>query len=514
MAMAQNEWYWLEKGTVLAERYRIEDVVSEGGFGIIYIGCDLILDMKVAVKEYFPRRFAMRESGNLELHVYKGAESEKHFRQGLEKFYNEARIQAQFHDLDSIVTVRDFFYENKTAYIINDYVQGINVSEYVRLNGRMEPERVLQLMEPILGSLSKIHSTGLLHRDISPDNIILLGDRAVLIDFGAARTVNIQDDRSITVLFKRGYSAEEQYIRNGRQGPYTDVYAACATMYFMLTGTAPEEAVQRHIKDHVVSLTKQKDIALDFYKKEAIMKGMSVAVESRYPDMKALCDALYGKRGRQFRRQLRLIAVAAVVCLALLCWKAFPLTSAQKDDGRMADAEDSYVEGTSFDGGVFSDERISSGGGISSDGRQPENDSSRMAAKPAKEYRIPDVKEMKKKKAVRKLRQNSPDGLKIHIKKVWHTEKAGKVIGQSVKAGRKYEEGEVREITLRVSRGAKPVSDAGSGQKGSSGDEPSGGQADSGQAGNGKTQTTKEPSNSGTKDSGEKEDGFAGALPW
>ncbi len=289
------ETYWLKKGTILAGKYRIDEVISEGGFGIVYLGFDTVLNMEVAIKEYFPRRFAIREQNSVNIHVYKG-QAEVNFKEGLYKFQNEEKILKKINTIESIVTVRDFFYENNTAYIVSEHVVGETVKKHVCRCGRMKPEKVLEIMKPILVSLTEIHSRGLLHRDISPDNIILKENCAVLIDFGAARLFQEQEDKSMTVFFKRGYSAQEQYVKNGKQTARTDVYAVCATMYYMLTGIQPEESVQRGIKDTVIPLNKMKDIELSFWAKNAIMKGMSVSVTERYPSVESLCQDLYEER--------------------------------------------------------------------------------------------------------------------------------------------------------------------------------------------------------------------------
>lgn len=490
----ENKVYWLEQGTVLAGKYRIEDVIGEGGFGIVYLGYDIVLKMEIAIKEYYPRKCAIRERETTNLYIYKG-ESEDTFEQGLQKFYNEARLQAQFYEMDSIATVRDFFYENWTAYIINDYIAGDDVRTEISMNGKMKQEQVLQLMCPILRSLETIHQKGLLHRDISPDNIILQGDRAVLIDFGAARMSNIQDDRSMTVLFKRGYSAEEQYIRNGKQGPYTDVYAVCATMYYMLTGIEPEEAVSRRIKDHVISLKKFKDIEMDAHVREAIMKGMSVSVKNRYSSMQELYDALYGKRKFPGGKQVGLVAAALIVavCLSIVAAKVY---SAQRmgDHKNPANMTFKAVEASPTSG--VSDRGSDS---VEDDSPSIQNDET---TEPPLIYQIPDVVGLKKEVAQKKIKKNSPDGLTIYVKKVYHT-KAGKglVVGQTPEGGRKYRDGEVKKIVLRISKGKKtPEEPVSTGTE-----EPTS-----------PTAATNAPEPSGASNAGRKktEDGFAGALPW
>lgn len=320
MNMSQKyEVYWLKKGTVLAGKYRICDVISEGGFGIVYLGFDIVLKMNVAIKEYFPRRLVTRKKDENTIYIYRDNVNEERFTKGVQKFLNEARILAQFHKLESIVTVRDFFCENDTAYIVSEHIIGESVKEYVIKHGGMEPDKVLSMMRPILKSLSIIHKSGLLHRDIAPDNIIIQDEKAVLIDFGAARLNGTEEEHSKTVFFKRGYSAEEQYICQGNQGPETDIYAVCATMYYMLTGRQPEESVQRHIRDNVISLEKQKDIHMPKAKKRAIMKGMSVSIEKRYATVEELCRRLYQSETDLCRHRFWQRAVVVILIL-LFCF--------------------------------------------------------------------------------------------------------------------------------------------------------------------------------------------------
>lgn len=220
----------LRPGTYLKERYMLGRVLGEGSFGISYIAWDCLLDTVVAIKEYFPASLVSRhisEDGDRNVYIYEKAEKQK-YQESLEKYLQEAKSLSAYYDLDGIVSVRDFFYENNTAYIIMGYVDGVSVKEYVEKNGPIEGEKLLHMLEPVICSLMKVHQTGVLHRDISPDNILLTRDeRLVLIDFGAARRENINMTRSMTVVFKRGFSPEEQYRTRGRQGVIDKASGMC-----------------------------------------------------------------------------------------------------------------------------------------------------------------------------------------------------------------------------------------------------------------------------------------------
>lgn len=313
----------LRPGMCLRDRYVLGRVLGEGSFGISYIAWDCLLDTVVAIKEYFPASLVSRhiseEDEDTNVYIYEKRESQK-YQESLKKYLGEAKSLSAYYDLDGIVSVRDFFYVNNTAYIVMGYVDGISVKEYVEKNGPIEGEKFLRMLEPVIQSLAKVHQTGVLHRDISPDNMLLTRDeKLVLIDFGAARKENINMTRSMTVVFKRGFSPEEQYRTRGQQGAWTDVYALCATAYYALTGKAPDESIQRVLEDDMPSLTEMTDVDLPMQQKRAFMKGMTVDFHHRYQTMDELYQGLY-QQGRDKKHLGAWLAGAAAVvcCVALL----------------------------------------------------------------------------------------------------------------------------------------------------------------------------------------------------
>ena len=313
----------LRPGMCLRDRYVLGRVLGEGSFGISYIAWDCLLDTVVAIKEYFPASLVSRhiseEDEDTNVYIYEKRESQK-YQESLKKYLGEAKSMSAYYDLDGIVSVRDFFYANNTAYIVMGYVDGISVKEYVEKNGPIEGEKFLRMLEPVIQSLAKVHQTGVLHRDISPDNMLLTRDeKLVLIDFGAARKENINMTRSMTVVFKRGFSPEEQYRTRGQQGAWTDVYALCATAYYALTGKAPDESIQRVLEDDMPSLTEMTDVDLPMQQKRAFMKGMTVDFHHRYQTMDELYQGLY-QQGRDKKHLGAWLAGAAAVvcCVALL----------------------------------------------------------------------------------------------------------------------------------------------------------------------------------------------------
>ena len=313
----------LRPGMCLRDRYVLGRVLGEGSFGISYIAWDCLLDTVVAIKEHFPASLVSRhiseEDEDTNVYIYEKRESQK-YQESLKKYLGEAKSLSAYYDLDGIVSVRDFFYANNTAYIVMGYVDGISVKEYVEKNGPIEGEKFLRMLEPLIQSLAKVHQTGVLHRDISPDNMLLTRDeKLVLIDFGAARKENINMTRSMTVVFKRGFSPEEQYWTRGQQGAWTDVYALCATAYYALTGKAPDESIQRVLEDDMPSLTEMTDVDLPMQQKRAFMKGMTVDFHHRYQTMDELYQGLY-QQGRDKKHLGAWLAGAAAVvcCVALL----------------------------------------------------------------------------------------------------------------------------------------------------------------------------------------------------
>ena len=313
----------LRPGMCLRDRYVLGRVLGEGSFGISYIAWDCLLDTVVAIKEYFPASLVSRhiseEDEDTNVYIYEKRETRKD-QESLKKYLGEAKSLSAYYDLDGIVSVRDFFYANNTAYIVMGYVDGISVKEYVEKNGPIEGEKFLRMLEPVIQSLAKVHQTGVLHRDISPDNMLLTRDeKLVLIDFGAARKENINMTRSMTVVFKRGFSPEEQYRTRGQQGAWTDVYALCATAYYALTGKAPDESIQRVLEDDMPSLTEMTDVDLPMRQKRAFMKGMTVDFHHRYQTMDELYQGLYQQGRDKKRLGVWFAGTAAVLaCVALL----------------------------------------------------------------------------------------------------------------------------------------------------------------------------------------------------
>ena len=248
--------------------------------------------MRIAVKEYYPKGYANR-ANTLSATVECAAAGENHavFEKGRERFLRETRSLAKFSGEPGIVDVRDFFEENNTAYIVMEYLEGETLAAYLKRKGNLTAQEAIELLLPVMRSLQKVHTLGVIHRDISPDNIMLAGGRVKLLDFGAARSVSGMENRSLSVMLKPGYAPEEQYRSKGEQGPWTDVYALCATLYKCITGATPDDAAQRVFSDDLKAPSAL-GAAVTPAQERALLKGMAVYRRDRWQSVDELLAAL------------------------------------------------------------------------------------------------------------------------------------------------------------------------------------------------------------------------------
>ena len=276
-----KEAYHIQPGSLLHGRYIIGRSIGYGGFGVTYIAWDEKLERRVAIKEYMPSDYATRIPGNLTVTIYDG-ERHNEFMVGLQKFLEEAQRLSKFQDTPGIVKILDTFSENLTAYIVMEYLEGCTLKEYLKENGgKMPYDKALEVILPILAALTAVHQQGIIHRDISPDNIFLTKDGEVkLLDFGAARYASNGYSKSLSVILKPGYAPEEQYFSHGKQGPWSDVYAAAATLYRMITGVVPEEALERKEKDNLKAPSAL-GVKLPKNAEKAILNALNIKAENR-----------------------------------------------------------------------------------------------------------------------------------------------------------------------------------------------------------------------------------------
>lgn len=272
----------LSSGSVLQGRYAVGRVIGKGGFGVTYLAYDIKHDEKIAVKEYYPYGIALRNPESTIVSV-STEEAADIFKSGAEKFYDEARLVAAFNGNPSIVSVYDFFYENDTVYYTMEYLEGQTLKDYVEKNGVITSEQAVYIAEKISSALMTAHSANILHRDVSPDNIMICSDGKVkLLDFGAARQVVANASQSLSVILKQGFAPLEQYQKKGRQGPWTDIYSLGATLYFALTKDIPDDPMTRFESDDEYSSNKY-SIVQPLW--EIIRKATMLRIEDRYSNI-------------------------------------------------------------------------------------------------------------------------------------------------------------------------------------------------------------------------------------
>ena len=285
-----NPQHHLSPGTVLHDRYILGNTIGEGGFGITYVAYDKNLDLKIAVKEFFPSGYANRNKTLSKDVTLNYNEQGEYFRKGKENFLREAKSIAKFSSEDSIVDVRDYFAENNTAYIVMEYLEGENLNKHIKSNGVFKAEEIFRLMLPIMNSLKKMHDEKIVHRDISPDNIMYLkSGKLKLMDFGSARYFTGAEQKTMSVMLKPGYAPYEQYGSGGKQGPWTDVYGICATIYKCITGITPPDSLDRCHND---TLKNPSELGADISKglEDVLMYGMAIYESNRCRDMDELSD--------------------------------------------------------------------------------------------------------------------------------------------------------------------------------------------------------------------------------
>ncbi|RLA86772.1 MAG: serine/threonine protein kinase, partial [Deltaproteobacteria bacterium] len=283
---------YLPQGTELQSRYVIESLLGHGGFGITYSAFDRILKVRVAIKEYLPRQLATRAEGQTKVSVYSG-DAIQHYQYGLRKFMEEAQAVARFSHHPNIVSARDYFEANGTAYMVMEYVEGVTLKEYLnKKGGRISFEEAQGIMMPVMDALREVHQVGLLHRDVSPDNVYITTSAQVkILDFGAARYQAGEQSKSLSVILKPGYAPEEQYRSSGKQGPWTDIYAVGATIYKALTGKTPPDALDRKEED-TLEPPSQLGVAIPLSAEEALLKALAVTASQRFQSMGEFQQAL------------------------------------------------------------------------------------------------------------------------------------------------------------------------------------------------------------------------------
>ena len=287
--------YALPPETILAGKYMAGRVLGQGGFGITYIGWDIALERKVAIKEYYPSGQVSRSPGTRNLTWY-SSEQSLHARQdGMQMFLKEARKMVKADSIPGVVRVLDLFQENGTAYIVMEFVEGETLKARLLRDGPMGWETAKKIFRPVISAMEQVHAFGLIHRDLSPDNLMLLPDGSVkILDLGAAKDLSLNSGASSMQVAKSGFSPLEQYIQRGGSGTWTDVYAMAATIYYTLTGTLIPGAVERLEKD-TISWDFPALNRLPAQTREALKKALAVQAKDRTQTMEALEKGLFAE---------------------------------------------------------------------------------------------------------------------------------------------------------------------------------------------------------------------------
>ena len=272
----------LAPGTVFDGRYLLGRVLGQGGFGITYLGWDRNLNRKLAVKEYFPRDLCTRLTDHRTVSPLSDRQAES-FQRGLGKFREEGRALARFQEHPGVVSVLDFFEANGTAYLVMSYVDGMTFAQYLEQKGGKIPfETALNIVTHVMDALREVHAEGMLHRDVSPDNIYITAQGLVrILDFGTTRYSVGEHSQSLSLVLKSGYSPLEQYLERGRQGPWTDVYALAATLYRAITGKVPSAAPDRAAQDDLLPPSRLGG-SLPPAAEAALMKALAIKAEQRF----------------------------------------------------------------------------------------------------------------------------------------------------------------------------------------------------------------------------------------
>ena len=295
----ETEPFALKPGTILDGKYLVGEMLGQGGFGITYIGFDLLLEQKVAIKEYYPMSTGMVSRENSTTVVWSSAVMQKSgMEKGFDSFLKEARKMAKLGGIPGVVGVKSVFIQNETAYIVMDFIEGETLLKKLQREGPMDYGTCISLMTPIMQALVEVHKHGIIHRDISPDNIMVQSDgKLILLDLGAAKDLDIQGKdgnvQSSQMVAKHGFSPVEQYGQAGKIGSWTDVYAMAATIYYCCTGVLPPSATDRMIEDTLTCrprLTKEEFDVLAFC--------MNVLPQNRPQNMDALLQIVTHPAGK------------------------------------------------------------------------------------------------------------------------------------------------------------------------------------------------------------------------
>lgn len=319
--------FCLKPGTVLDGRYQILKVLGIGGFGITYEAVNERINLRVAIKEFYCREMVYRDISVSDEVISSEHGASSNFEKAKQRFLREARIVGDFENEPGIVKVVDYFEENGTAYIVMGYLEGITLKQYLAEHHPFSDKEIARLLLPLMESLQKIHGCGIIHRDISPDNIMILSDgSARLLDFGAAKDYLMKQDKTCSVVLKTGYAPCEQYDPHGNMGPWTDIYALCATMYECVTGQKPVSATSRAIHDELKTFS-ELGIKVSTEFEKILKKGLQISWKDRYQTVEELVRDIKGwmDKSKEKKHPVRTVLVTCLLCASVLAAAVFGL---------------------------------------------------------------------------------------------------------------------------------------------------------------------------------------------
>lgn len=274
----------LQIGGVLNKHYIIDSILGVGGFGVTYLARDMTDGKKIAIKEYMPSYWAVRASNGKDV-ASNSVENQELFEHGRDVFQREVRMLSQFLGNEHVVQIYHSFEENNTSYFVMEYLDGVTLGTLAKSTGGKVPiSTAIEILTVVSNTLVSIHDKGLLHRDISPENIFITKKGIVkLIDFGATRAFVGEQSQSMSVVIKPGFAPPEQYSQKGRMGPWTDIYALCATFYTVVVGTRPPDAPDRLAGEQIRDM---RQFGVSEVIADAINKGMQLDFRKRYSDLR------------------------------------------------------------------------------------------------------------------------------------------------------------------------------------------------------------------------------------
>ena len=291
----RNETGFLQE-CVLKEQYLVGRALGRGGFGVTYAGYDLNLRRRVAIKEYFPIMLTTRDS--VTTRVVPFGDSREQFGHGMQRALDEGRLVVSMGNLPNVVNVYNAFQENGTVYIVMEYIDGVTLAQVVRSRGKLGWKHALELLRPIMSALEAIHAKGVIHRDVSPENIMLNEDtnETVLLDFGAARSY-LDANGGMTQNLRPGFTPIEQYSASEKQDERVDEYSLCATFYYLITGVYPDSADKRAYLEEHLSTPRELGAEIPEKVENVLLKGMAIKAEDRYHSIPELRRALANASG-------------------------------------------------------------------------------------------------------------------------------------------------------------------------------------------------------------------------